>query len=101
MASMINDSALAQAVTQLLSQLETGQLNPAQQAQLQQLLAASSFIGRTLLQQPALLSQLTDNEQLMNMADFASTTLAGCEQLDETALFRLLRQVRNARLCSI
>ncbi|GAB58986.1 glutamate-ammonia-ligase adenylyltransferase [Rheinheimera nanhaiensis E407-8] len=98
---MIKDSTLAQAVAQQLSQLETGQLTEAQQAQLCQLLAASSFIGRTLAQQPALLNRFSDASQLLRMDDYASTALAGCEQLDEAALFRLLRQVRNARLSSI
>ncbi len=100
-ADMIKDGALAQVVTQQLSQLETGQLTEVQQAQLHQLLAASSFIGRTLMQQPALLNRFSDANQLKQMDNYASAALAGCESLDEAALFRLLRQVRNARLSSI
>lgn len=101
MADMIKDGALAQVVTQQLSQLGAEHLSGVQQTQLCQLLAASSFIGRTLVQQPALLQVFGDANQLKQMDNYASTALAGCEQLDEAALFRLLRQVRNARLSSI
>lgn len=86
---------------QQLSHFALQDLTTAQHAQLTQLLAASSFIGRTLQQQPELLSQFCDSRALMDALAEPCHLQQQILALDETAAFTLLRRYRNAQLCRI
>ena len=86
---------------QQLSHFASQDLTTAQLAQLTQLLAASSFIGRTLQQQPELLPQFCDSKALMEALAEPCQVQQQILALDETAAFTLLRRYRNAQLCRI
>ena len=86
---------------QQLSHFASQDLTTAQLAQLTQLLAASSFIGRTLQQQPELLPQFCDSKALMEALAESCHVQQQILALDETAAFTLLRRYRNAQLSRI
>ena len=86
---------------QQLSHFASQDLTTAQLAQLTQLLAASSFIGRTLQQQPELLPQFCDSKALMETLAEPCHVQQQILALDETAAFTLLRRYRNAQLSRI
>lgn len=74
---------------------------PAQQ-QLSRLLKASSFIGRTLQQQPELLPIFCDTDLLQQqLAKGFSNPLSDLATLAEPQVFSLLRRYRNAALAQI
>lgn len=79
------------------------QLTLSEQQQLQRLLQASYFIGRTLQQQPALVSVFCQSALLQQqLAQGWHDPLAHLATLpDETNAFALLRRYRNAALCQI
>uniref|UniRef100_A0A486XRX0 Bifunctional glutamine synthetase adenylyltransferase/adenylyl-removing enzyme n=1 Tax=Rheinheimera sp. BAL341 TaxID=1708203 RepID=A0A486XRX0_9GAMM len=92
---------LTQQVAQRLSQLDCSDLTDEQLKRLDTLLSASSFIGRTLVQQPELIAQLTCVNSLRQPQVDTLQQLSKSADLDESAFFARLRQVRNAALCRI
>lgn len=98
---MSSNQEIAAAAQQQLSQLDCSGLTPAQLKQLTLLLSASRFIGRTLLQQTALLTVLADKQQLTAQLHSAQQPCAVSTELDEATFFCRLRQQRNAQLSCI
>ena len=92
---------LTQQVAQRLSQLDCSGLTDEQLKRLDALLSASSFIGRTLVQQPELIAQLTCVNSLRQPQVDTLQQLSKSADLDESDFFARLRQVRNAVLCRI
>ncbi|MBU2114194.1 MAG: bifunctional [glutamate--ammonia ligase]-adenylyl-L-tyrosine phosphorylase/[glutamate--ammonia-ligase] adenylyltransferase [Gammaproteobacteria bacterium] len=88
-------------LAQRLSQHNTDSLTTAAQAVLRQLLSGSSFIHRTLTQQPALLAEFTDPKQLSGALQQQADIQIQQVALDEAAVFARLRQYRNVQLCRI
>ena len=86
---------------QAISALSTPSVTAEQLQQLQPLLLASPFIGRTLMQQPALVPVLTDMSALRHCLEGLATPLVFAETASETEVFSRLRCHRNASLCSI
>ena len=91
------DSLLAQR----LSQHNTDGLTTAAQAVLRRLLSGSSFIHRTLMQQPALLAEFTEPKHLSAALQQQAEIRIQDVVMDEAAVFARLRQYRNAQLCRI
>ncbi|WP_333606700.1 bifunctional [glutamate--ammonia ligase]-adenylyl-L-tyrosine phosphorylase/[glutamate--ammonia-ligase] adenylyltransferase [Arsukibacterium sp.] len=82
--------------------LSTDSLSAAEQQQLQLLLQASRFIGRTLTQQSALMSEFTDSQVLQQaLVAQQQTGLLTFDDAPETEVFARLRRYRNAALCRI
>lgn len=86
---------------QALSRFESAGLSSDAQATLRHLLSGSSFISRTLQQQPELLPELTNSTLLMQALQQPVVALADTQALDDTAAFAALRRCRNAQLCRI
>lgn len=83
------------------SSLATG-LSAAEQQQLTRLLKASSFIGRTLQQQPELIAVLCQNALLTTqLATGFSNPLPDTALPEESQAFAILRRYRNAALAQI
>ena len=91
------DSLLAQR----LSQHNTDGLTTAAQAVLRRLLSGSSFIHRTLTQQPVLLAEFTEPKHLSAALQQQAEIRIQDVVMDEAAVFARLRQYRNAQLCRI
>ena len=91
------DSLLAQR----LSQHNTDSLTVEAQTVLRRLLSGSSFIHRTLMQQPALLAEFTHPKQLSGALQQQTGIQIQDVAQDEAAVFARLRQYRNAQLCRI
>ncbi|RVU33148.1 bifunctional [glutamate--ammonia ligase]-adenylyl-L-tyrosine phosphorylase/[glutamate--ammonia-ligase] adenylyltransferase [Rheinheimera riviphila] len=84
---------LQQAVQSQLSSLPLAALTPAQLAQIEHLVACSSFAGRVLLQQPELMSILLDAEPISQLQLTTDAT--------EAQVMSQLRRYRNASLVQI
>jgi len=97
----VSELVLQSYLEQALSRFELNNLDTDAQAVLRRLLSGSSFIGRTLQQQPALLAELTDRALLMQTLQQPVITLPDDQVLDEAAAFAALRRCRNAQLCRI
>ncbi|NRQ44227.1 bifunctional [glutamate--ammonia ligase]-adenylyl-L-tyrosine phosphorylase/[glutamate--ammonia-ligase] adenylyltransferase [Rheinheimera sp. YQF-2] len=97
-----NNAALNDYLAQILSRFELSSLSSKQLQQLQRLLSASSFIGRTLQQQPRLLAEFCDPATLQQQLATPGPVLAAdTAPTDEAAVFAALRRYRNAQLCRI
>ncbi|MCC5452691.1 bifunctional [glutamate--ammonia ligase]-adenylyl-L-tyrosine phosphorylase/[glutamate--ammonia-ligase] adenylyltransferase [Rheinheimera sp. UJ51] len=78
------------------------QLDAATLAKLTRLLQSSTFIGRTLRQQPQLLALCCDNERLQqHLAAGFYDPLTAITSTAESDVFSALRRYRNASLCLI
>lgn len=97
----VSELVLQTYLEQALSRFELNNLDTDAQAVLRRLLSCSSFIGRTLQQQPALLAELTDRALLMQTLQQPVIALPDDQVLDEAAAFAALRRCRNAQLCRI
>lgn len=87
---------------QSFNQLNGAALTAPEQQQLTMLLKASLFLGRTLSQQPELLSLLLDRSALARQLDETwQDPIALLEPDDEAAVFRHLRCYRNRALCML
>ena len=95
------DAGLAAYLQQARAALHTALPEGAAQQRLNTLLCSSTFIARTLQQQPALLTQLTDPVVLQAAITAQHLTLTDLDPSDEAAIFARLRQYRNAQLCRI
>ncbi|MEH8019791.1 bifunctional [glutamate--ammonia ligase]-adenylyl-L-tyrosine phosphorylase/[glutamate--ammonia-ligase] adenylyltransferase [Rheinheimera metallidurans] len=96
-----SSNALANYLTQQLSSFELTLLSVAQQQQLASLISASSFIGRTLQQQPHLLPEFYDPHTLITALQYNTDLHDNLNTQDEAGVFALLRRFRNAQLCRI
>jgi [glutamine synthetase] adenylyltransferase / [glutamine synthetase]-adenylyl-L-tyrosine phosphorylase len=97
----ILQAALEPYLQQALSRFDLTPLSGTAQQQLTRLLSASSFIGRTLAQQPQLLAQFCHSPQLLQALQQPTDLTAQLTTLDEAAAFACLRRFRNAQLCRI
>ena len=82
---------LQQAVQSQLSSLALAALTPAQLAQIEHLVACSSFAGRVLLQQPELIPTLLNAEPIAQLQLTTDAT--------EAQVMSQLRRHRNAVWC--
>jgi len=97
-----NSAALTAYLAQILSRFELDAFGSEAQQQLRTLLSASSFIGRTLQQQPALLAEFCHAPTLCQQLRQPGEVLPADTVLtDEAAVFAALRRYRNAQLCRI
>ncbi|GGW56257.1 bifunctional [glutamate--ammonia ligase]-adenylyl-L-tyrosine phosphorylase/[glutamate--ammonia-ligase] adenylyltransferase [Alishewanella tabrizica] len=97
-----NASAVETAYWQASFSAVAAGLEPHAQQQLRLLLQASSFIGRTLQQQPDLIAQFCDNQWLSTTLDQGfNDPLVSDAALTESVAFSLLRRYRNAKLAQI
>ncbi len=96
-----SNEALAQYLTQILSRFELSVFDDAAQQQLTRLFRASSFIARTLQQQPELLAEFACSRQLQTALQQHTAQPVVLEQLDDASAFAALRRYRNAQLCRI
>ena len=92
---------LGSLLAQRLSQHNTDGLTTAAQAVLRRLLSGSSFIHRTLTQQPSLLAEFTEPKHLSAALQQQAEIRIQDVVMDEAAVFARLRQYRNAQLCRI
>ena len=86
---------------QISSRFDLTLLSDAQQQQLTRLLSASSFIGRTLQQQPELLVEFCAPSSLASALQSNAALEIDLNLLPETEVFAVLRRFRNAQLCRI
>src|SRR5690606_2606445 len=93
--------ALSSYLKQILSRFDLITVSKAAQRQLAMLFSGSSFIARTLQQQPQLLAEFSDNAALIAALQLNSSVPPQLKALDEAAAFTQLRQYRNAQLCRI
>ena len=92
---------LSSYLKQILSRFDLTALNADACRQLARLFSASSFIARTLQQQPQLLAEFSDSPALIAALQLNSSVPPQLEQLEEHDAFAQLRQYRNAQLCRI
>ena len=84
----------------LWSALSLPELTAFQQQDLRLLLAISPFLGRVMQQQPALIADLLDKQQLAQPLA-QQNPLSELTDLSEPTVFRALRRYRNAQLARI
>ena len=97
----VTEAVLQSYLEQMLSRFALDNISADSQAVLRRLISGSSFIGRTLQQQPALLAELTDSTLLLQTLQQPVVALPEEQTLDDAAAFAALRRCRNAQLCRI